>query len=212
MRVALSIGMLLAACAADTPTVEASSSTRQAVTIERDVVPTPSGNWPVAGPGASLSRSPTGELTLVTGRSEKRLAERLIGQPAFNKDRSVIAWSAAEAPLRVGVAAVSFDGEAWSGTRVLAEQFGRPDRVAVSDDGAWVVFVSGVTGFASLWAVPTSGDSEPIQLTNIGLTSDKSGEMPEAFVAPPHRSVPEVSSGQVRWQAPDGEHLVDLPQ
>jgi hypothetical protein len=84
--------------------------------------------------------------------------------------------------------------------------------VAISPDGAWVVWVSGASGLASLWAAPFDG-GEPRQLTNEGVVPAGAtpGHPPAGFVAPPHQGPPTVErldDGRYRaaWQAPDGEH------
>ncbi len=76
---------------------------------------------------------------------------------------------------------------------------GAEELEVLSPDGAWVAFVAGGTGIASVWAVPmptaATPKPTPLQLTNAGLESvDRlPGQPPAGFVP-----VPETSGG-LRW-------------
>lgn len=83
-------------------------------------------------------------------------------------------------------------------TVVLADSSYRPDRVALAADGALAAFVSGRTGLASVYVVPTDGSRAPVQLTNVGL--DRTHR--EGFVPPP-AAAPVFREGRLHWT--DGE-------
>lgn len=54
----------------------------------------------------------------------------------------------------------------------------RPDRLATAQ--GHLAFVSGKTGWASVWIVPLDGSRAPRQLTNVKVPKDRAG-----FVRPP---------------------------
>lgn len=89
-----------------------------------------------------------------------------------------------------------------------------------SPDGAWVAFVSGTTGIASVWAVPMPTADvpkpTPVQLTNVGIERTKRtpGQPPAGFVP-----VPETANGlrwvddrTVAWTAGGQEYSVEVPR
>jgi len=109
------------------------------------------------------------------------------------------------------------EGDRWGEPRTLVQGHGSPDRVAISPDGAWVAWVSGASGVAALWAAPSTG-GDPVQLTSVGADRKTAspGEPPAGFVAVPHQGPPIIEHAdgggyRVQWQAPDGEHSVELP-
>lgn len=64
------------------------------------------------------------------------------------------------------------------GERELVGLDFRPDRLATAQ--GHLAFVSGRTGWSSVWIVPLDGSTPPRQLTNVDLPKDRTG-----FVAPP---------------------------
>ena len=97
------------------------------------------------------------------------------------------------------------------GTTVILVDRGNPDRVALSPDGAWVAYVSGLTGLASVWVVEARAGATPRQLTNVGLEARprEPGKPPDGWVAPPHEEGSLRFDGdQLTWDAPDGPHQV----
>jgi len=79
---------------------------------------------------------------------------------------------------------------------------GAEELEVVSPDGAWVGFVSGTTGWASVWAAPMPGPGQsaqpPVQLTNVGIErgARTPGSAPAGFVP-----VPDTHDG-LRWSEP----------
>lgn len=97
------------------------------------------------------------------------------------------------------------------GTSIVLVDRGNPDRVTLSPDGAWVAYVAGTTGIASVWLVEAREGGVPRQLTNVGLEDRprEPGKPPEGWVAPPHEDGSLRFDGElVRWDAPDGPHQV----
>jgi hypothetical protein len=97
---------------------------------------------------------------------------------------------------------------------------GAEELEVLSPDGAWVAFVAGGTGIASVWAVPmptaATPKPMPIQLTNVGLESVKRvpGQPPAGFVP-----VPETAKGlrwldqrTVGWSAAGKDYAVEVPR
>ncbi len=83
---------------------------------------------------------------------------------------------------------------------------GRPERFALAPDGAELAFVSGASGLASLWSLPTAG-GEPRQLTNVGLRPTP-GAAPAGFVPPPDRGPPRFLGDHLVWTAQGVEREV----
>ena len=97
---------------------------------------------------------------------------------------------------------------------------GAEELEVVSPDGAWVAFVSGTTGIASVWAVPmpTAEDPRPtpIQLTNVGLQDAKRvpGMPPEGFVPVPESAngLSFVDARTVTWTAAGQSWTAEIPR
>ncbi|MCB9763703.1 MAG: hypothetical protein H6739_28295 [Alphaproteobacteria bacterium] len=160
------------------------------------------GVWSVAD--ATLRQSDAG-LTLERDGGARLLAVDMVGVPAIAGDR--VAFAHRDGAAEVSALDVLSVSEP-EGRRRIVDR-GSADRVGLSEDGAWVVWVWGVTGIASVWAAPFEG-GDPVQLTNVGLKPTP-GQAPAGFVAPPHRGPLTVVDGEVRWTAPDGPHAVALP-
>lgn len=124
----------------------------------------------------------------------------VVGEPAFGA-RAVAAAAVREEPVHTELIVLR-------GADVLrpTPPEHRPDRVALAPDGSTVAYVSGHTGWASLWVVPVDGGA-PRQLTNAGLARRKGGP-PEGFVPPPHLDAPWFDGDLLVWDAPDGRHSV----
>jgi hypothetical protein len=175
------------------------------------------GRWPLAC-GGTLILEPGGQLMLLTHLGLRPLEGEAVGLPAIAADGRRFAWSRAP-KLRpeTEIAALACEEGRWGQPRSLVAGPGSPDRPAISPDGAWVIWCSGASGIASLWAAPFEG-GQPRQLTNAGLDQAGAapGQPPAGFVAPPHQAAPQVAvldGGRYRatWTAPDGEHAVELP-
>ncbi|MCB9674583.1 MAG: hypothetical protein H6737_05660 [Alphaproteobacteria bacterium] len=120
------------------------------------------------------------------------LAEDVLGVPAFAG--GVVAFArVAEAPVGTELVVIAH-GE----RRVLVGPDVRPDRVALAPDGQTVAYVSGMTGWASVYVQALDG--APRQLTNIGLARRKSTP-PEGFTAPPHEGPPVFEGDALCWTA-----------
>ncbi len=97
---------------------------------------------------------------------------------------------------------------------------GAEELEVLSPDGAWVAFVAGGTGIASVWAVPMPTASAPrpapIQLTNVGLESVKRvpGEPPAGFVPVPEtaKGLRWVDERTIGWSAAGQEYTVEVPR
>ena len=111
----------------------------------------------------------------------------------------ILAAVVVEEPVRTDLALVEADGSA----RLLGLE-AHPDRVALSPDGRVAAYVSGHTGYASLWVLPLDGT--PRQLTNVDLVRTP-GRAPEGFVPAPD-GPPRFDGDLLRWTAADGEHAV----
>lgn len=97
---------------------------------------------------------------------------------------------------------------------------GAEELEVVSPDGAWVAFVSGNTGLASVWAVrlPTAEQPRPapIQLTNRGLEAAPRtpGTAPEGFVPVPESAggLAWSDAGTITWRAQGRSWSVTVPR
>ncbi len=196
---------------------EQAQALRQAPPPESDLPPMAAGSWSLAC-GAALELEPSGPLQLLEPAGLRPLGGQAVGEPALDTAHRRVAWSQApKARPDTVVSVVACEGDRWGEPRTLVGGPGSPDRVAISPDGAWVVWVSGASGVASLWAAPFDG-GDARQLSNRGVAREAAspGAPPAGFVAPPHQGPPVIEPGQaggyrVSWQAPDGEHSVELP-
>ena len=199
--VALFFASVLAACAEDEP-VEVETERRPALDGDFD------GAWPMAR-GARLVQV-GGALSLEWGDVLSPLADEMVGAPAISADGSRVAF-VHRGPSRVDAVSVldrvELTADGPESLRLVST--GAPDRVAISPDGGWVVYVHNATGLASVWAAPFDG-GDPVQLTNQGVTPTP-GQAPPGFVAPPAEGPPRVAGGEVRWTSPDGDVTVGLP-
>lgn len=219
--------LLCAACSATEPLeVEQGNTTAlrpdQAQTLradpppESDLPPMAAGSWSLAC-GAALELEPGGPLQILEPTGLRPMGGQAVGTPALDAAHTRVAWS--QAPVtrpETVVSVVACEGERWGEPRTLVAGPGSPDRVAISPDGAWVVWVSGASGVAALWAAPFAG-GEPLQLTNVGVDprGASNGAPPPGFAAVPHQAAPVIAPVEggrytVSWQAPDGEHSVEL--
>jgi hypothetical protein len=190
----------------------------QTLPPETDLPPQAAGSWSLAC-GAALELEPGGALQILEPAGLRALGGQAVGEPALSDDHRRVAWShAPQARPETVVSVMSCDGDRWGEPRTLVEGPGSPDRVAISPDGAWVVWVSGASGVASLWAAPFEG-GDAAQLTNTGVdrASAAPGSPPPGFVPVPHRGPPVIEAlpeggHRATWQAPEGLHSVGLPR
>lgn len=175
---------------------------------ETDLRPVTHGDWPLAE--GALVRRDAGLFFEAAGRNEL-LAIDVLGAPALSADGRRVAISHRDDGAVASAIDVVEQGEEGLVRRRLVTE-GAPDRVAMSPDGRWVVYVSGATGIASVWAAPFDGGAA-VQLTNVGVEKQlrEPGQPPEGFVPPPWQDPPRVEDGRVRWTSEDGEHEVALP-
>ena len=110
-------------------------------------------------------------------------------QPAVEHAGMTLALRLVQAPVTTALE-VTVGGK----TLVLADASYRPDRIALAPDGSLAAFVSGRTGLASVYVVPTDGSRAPVQLTNVGL--DRTHR--DGFVAPPAHP-PVFVGATLRW-------------
>ncbi len=222
--------LLCAGCGAEQPQqpaapqpttlpAEATQALADALPPESDLPPMNAGTWSLAC-GAALELEAAGPLQLLERAGLRPLGGQAMGAPALDEAHRRIAWSHAPvARPETVVSVTSCDGDSgWGEPRTIVEGAGSPDRVAISPDGAWVVWVSGASGVAALWAAPFGG-GDPVQLTSRGVDRSQAspGSPPTGFVAPPHQGPPTVVLGddgtyRAVWQTPDGEHSVELPR
>ncbi|MEZ4318845.1 MAG: hypothetical protein R3F61_15125 [Myxococcota bacterium] len=153
-------------------------------------------------PTWELHRTVEGVVWDLQGRELRRngvpVAREVLGEPVFAGE--LAAWVAVvEAP--VGTAA--FVWRAGEVTQVVGTDT-RPDRLALSGDGTRIAYVSGRSGWASVY-VRSLVTGDEAQLTNVGLVRAASGP-PEGFVAPP-REAPVFRGDQVCW----AERCVGVP-
>lgn len=89
----------------------------------------------------------------------------------------------------------------------LTDWPGPEDRPLFSPDGTQLAFVSGRTGWASVYVLDLDGGAgaEPRQLTNVGVEDlpRRPGEPPEGFVPPPASNFQWTAAG-LSWEA-EGE-------
>lgn len=125
--------------------------------------------------------------------------ERIVTTRSSGSGRSVEAgWE----PEALGSRLLAIEG---GRTRVLVDASWNADRPALSDDGRWVAFVSGRSGFASVWIVAFEG-GEPRQLTNVGVAREKGATgAPAGFVPPPVDGSLRFDGEALTWTGPDGE-------
>jgi hypothetical protein len=186
----------------------AASQPTAAVAVETETTPARSGEWALAE-GSALALSGSGALEIRGEADSIRVADTAVELPSVSADaaRFVYAYRPGPGP-ETAIGAVELRDGAWTAPRMLTSR-GSPDRVAISKDGRNVAFVAGADGLVALWVVPFDGGA-PVQLTNLGLRSDRTG-LPAGFVPVPHRSPPRFEGRELVWTAPDGEHRVALP-
>lgn len=167
---------------------------------ETDGLPLVEGTWSVSA--GTLAQDGEG-LVLNTPDGPQVLAREVLESPVLSASGDRFAFVHRDDGHTVSVLTL---GE-WDRTWPAVDE-GSPDRVAMSPDGEWVAFCSGLTGVASVYAMPFEG--EPVQLTNVGLDWTP-GVEPQGFVAPPHRGPLRFEGRRIVWTSPQGEHAVDLP-
>ncbi|MFM2247384.1 MAG: hypothetical protein RL071_3458 [Pseudomonadota bacterium] len=189
---------------------------------ETDLQPLHDAEWPVAFGGRLILSGATlaheaaapaqaGEADGQVGENTPALtivAEELVGVPALSADGA--RWALSRKGPGPGLSVidrVELGPAGLAQTTLVTE--GAPDRVAISADGAWVAWVSGATGIASVWAMPFDG-GPAVQLTNRDLVR-VIGEEPVGFVPPPHTAPLQIEGDRVRWTSPAGPHEVPLP-
>lgn len=132
-----------------------------------------------------------------------RVRSGIVGEARRSRtaDREVFVRRPDDTPFTELVAVVvGSDGRRTE--RILVPPRSMVDRAAISPDGAWVAYVDGVTGLASVWVIAFDGGGDPVQLTNLGVRPAKGGP-PDGFVPPP--SAPPVFDGDaLRWTDADG--------
>jgi hypothetical protein len=136
------------------------------------------------------------------------VAAEMVGSPSISDDGAHIVL----AHRGEGASASVLDTLTLESTGLTQHRLvdiGAPDRVGISPDGAWVAYVNGISGLASVWAIPFAGGT-PTQLTNVDLERVP-GQAPVGFVPPPHDSPLRIVDHTVVWRSPDGEHIVALP-
>lgn len=135
-------------------------------------------------------------LRLAAGRvtGEGVAVEGVYDEPVFAGDTL---WVPADpGPGDGGVWKITVEGEALR--TALVVEGGRPDRLAVAEDGS-LAFVSGRSGLASVWLRTPAGELR--QLTNRGVRPTP-GRAPEGFSAPP-RHAPAFDADRLRWDGGD---------
>ncbi len=166
--------------------------------------------WAIARDGRLLLTDETLSIEWPHAADEPAtvLATEVVGVPAISADgtRFVFGRNGPGDGLTV-LDAVSISADGLSHTTLIAD--GTPDRVAISADGQWVAWVSGITGIASVWAMPFEGGA-PVQLTNRDLVRIP-GQEPAGFVPPPHRAPLRFEGTRIVWESPAGAHEVALP-
>lgn len=102
-------------------------------------------------------------------RNGEPVVERVIGRPSFRGDRVAVAAVLIE-PVHTGL--YILDG---SQEPVLLDLLAEPDRLTLSPDGQHIAFVSGHTGWASVYILDLVARGEPEQLTNTVVVRQKGG-------------------------------------
>jgi len=122
------------------------------------------------------------------------ITDKVRGLPVFAAGRVVFTRLAIE-PIGTELIVLA-DGK----QRVLAGPETRPDRIALSPDGRHVAYVSGRTGWASVY-VQALSDEQPVQLTNTAVHRRK-GQPPLGFTAPPREGL-EFRGDSLCWHNPE---------
>ncbi len=128
-------------------------------------------------------------------RDGRAVLHQVVGEISSRGDR-IIAAVRIEEPVFTDLALI--DGAA--SPTLLGLEAWRPDRPALGPDGRWVVFVSGRSGWASLWISPVDRRMPPRQLTNVALERHPGGGLPERFVPPPE-GAPRFEAEHIVWSA-----------
>lgn len=138
-------------------------------------------------------------------------ALRLEGQTLLDPAGAVLLEGVVEAPVRHGervcAAAEGPDARGALACFVgaapgLRLEGGRPDRLALSPDGAWLAWFASPQGVPALHLAPTDGSAPPRLLTP--AQARPGGGRPEGFVPPPHRGAPWFDGDLLRWESPEG--------
>lgn len=131
----------------------------------------------------------------VLARDDRVVVSGVVGSVAHVGDR-VVAAVLVEAPVNTDLVVIDGGSEP---RRLHLDA--RPDRVALSPDGSHVAYVSGHTGWASVWVLDLDTLSAR-QLTNQVVTRRK-GAPPRGFTPPPTEP-PRFEGDHLRWTTPDG--------
>ncbi len=128
---------------------------------------------------------------------EARIVE-VVDDPVFGGDRLFVPADTPDragrvVEVRLGVGGVVVED------RVVG---GRPDRLAVSASGKELAFVSGRSGYASVWLLKVHEAAPPVQLTNLGLEPTP-GQPPKGWTPPPD-GPPRFAGDRITWDSPYG--------
>ncbi|MCB9743584.1 MAG: hypothetical protein H6740_13370 [Alphaproteobacteria bacterium] len=197
------LSLLLLACAPEA-LPEGAPTPKLALPPETDLRVAPEARFPFAE-GLTLELSD--QALHLRGPDLRELVRiEVVGLPAVAGDRAVLSYRGGDALVST---LETLEWQAPTLRQVVITKDGAPDRVAISEDGEWIAWVSGASGVASVYAAPFEG--APItQLTNVDL-AHVPGQAPEGFVPPPHQGPLRIEGHRVVWDSPEGPQEVPLP-
>lgn len=138
-------------------------------------------------------------------------ALRLEGQALLDPAGAVVLEGVVEAPVHQGdrVCAAGEGADAQGELACfggpgpgLRLHGGRPDRLVLSPDGAFLAWFASPQGVPALHLAPTDGSAPPRRLTP--AAPRPGGGRPEGFVPPPHRGAARFDGDLLRWESPEG--------
>ena len=161
------------------------------------------------GPRAQGRWLPSDEYELILNkggllelrRSDKLLwsVGGLLGEPSFDASGRRFAFCR-RTDAGTEISMLELLDDRWSTPRSLVSGRGDPDRPALSPDGKYLSYVSGVTGIASLWLLELMGGAGT-QLTNVGIEQGLRGAAPQGFVPVPEREPASFEGDLLVWSA-----------
>ncbi len=143
--------------------------------------------------GRLVLEGPSGPRELATGGVLHALA--------FSPDSQRMAWAEQASFPDSDLRLLDLAGNGEGDVQTLLDWPGPEDRPLFSPDGAQLAFVSGKTGWASVYVMDLAS-REVVQVTNEGVEDlpRKPGEAPEGFVPPPASNFTWTAEG-LSWEA-----------
>ena len=137
------------------------------------------------------------------------LMERILPHVAFSSDGKKLVMSQTINQFESNQI-VEYDIETGK-SEELTHNYDSDDNMPVyTNDGKYVIFVSGRTGYASLYKMERAS-KKIVQLTNVGMERKSGGGIPEGYVPPPmdYKSI-EIKGDKIEYFDGEGNWEVNI--